>query len=215
MDQQLATFKRFPDAIQAKELEELLQEKSIPYEYVEVSSGLDSSFGAQLSKEYVIKVLHQDFERATHIIDALAARWAEEVPDDYYLFTFTNDELLDLIRYKFEWSEFDFQLAKKLLKERGVVVNEGEIQKAHESQIATAAVPEQLDVSWIQTGYFAALLGGINIFKTVTILTFKKELPDGRTIYAYKEADRVHARIMIFISVTVWLVLFIVYLLRD
>lgn len=214
MQPQLATFKRFPDAIQAKELEQLLKDKNIPCEYLEVSSGLDSSFSGQFSKEHVIKVFPDDFEKATQIVEELAAQWANDVPADYYLFSFTNEELQDLVRKKFEWSEFDYQLAKKLLAERGVVVDEAAMEKEYKQQVSEIAAPEKLDDSWVVMGYVASVLGGISIFRTVVILTSKKDLPDGRTVYSYKESDRVHARLMLVISVIVWILLLCVYLLR-
>lgn len=116
MTSELTTFKRFIDPIPAKELEEELKKQNIYCEYVEVSSGLDNSnFSGGYSKEYAVNVRMSDFERATAVSEELAVRWASDVPADYYLFSFSDNELLDLIKKKFEWSEFDYQLAKKYL----------------------------------------------------------------------------------------------------
>lgn len=214
MQPQLATFKRFPDAIQAKELQQLLLDKNIPCEYVEVSSGLDSSFSGQFSKEYVIKVLPDDFDKATRIVEDLAARWADEVPADYYLFSFTNEELQDLVKKKFEWSEFDYQLAKKLLAERGVVVDEAAMEKEYKRQLFDAALPEKIHMGWILLGFVLACLGGVfGIVTGYVISTTKKTLPDGRTIYTYAEYYRNLGRIMMYLGIVTFIIVCITRLI--
>lgn len=214
MQPQLATFKRFPDAIQAKELEQLLKDKNIPCEYLEVSSGLDSSFSSEFSKEYVIKVLPDDFEKATQVVEELAARWANEVPADYYLFSFTNEELQDLVRKKFEWSEFDYQLAKKILADRGLVVDETELKQEHKQQLFDAALPEKVPMGWIILGFALSCFGGLfGVLSGYVISTAKKNLPDGRTVYTYAEYYRNLGRNMMFLGIVVFVILSVIQLL--
>lgn len=211
----LTTFKKFSDPGQAHELEKLLQENGVVCEIVVISSGLDSSFSGQFDKEYIIKLGMDDFAKAETIVEAEAAKWLDEVPADYYLLTFTDDELREVIEKKHEWSEFDYQLAKKILKDRGVVIDETIVKQIHQQHIVQTGYPENLGESWIVSGYLTSFLGGISIFRTIVILSSKKTLPDGRIVYMYKNSDRVHARLMLFISIAVWVVLIAFFVFKK
>ena len=48
-----------------------------------------------------------------------AEKEIEVIDDDYYLLSFSDDELIDVVSKSDEWNKFDVSLAKKLLKERG------------------------------------------------------------------------------------------------
>ncbi|MFP9100732.1 hypothetical protein ACLI09_16910 [Flavobacterium sp. RHBU_24] len=119
MDAELRVFKTYAFIEEAKALKALLETNEMPAEIVEVSSGLDSNFSGEFQKEYAIKIQHKDFERAQAYLEQIAEAQIANVPDGYYLLDFTDEELHDLVQKKDEWNEFDYLLAKKLLKERG------------------------------------------------------------------------------------------------
>lgn len=62
---------------------------------------------------------NKDLKIVDNLIQVDILSHIEVVDKDYYLFSFTEIELEDLIQKKNEWSKFDFLLAKKILNDRG------------------------------------------------------------------------------------------------
>ena len=129
----------------------------------------------------------------------------DQVDKDYYLFGFSDDELLDLISKADEWSPFDFLLARKILAQRGNVLSNEEVKYLEEERINELKKPEAPQTKWIIIGYLCAALGGIlGIFIGWHLFTYKKTLPNGERLYGYSKADRKHGRIIFYISSIVW-----------
>lgn len=64
-----------------------------------------------------------------------AARF--EIPEDYYLYNYSDAELKDILFKRDEWNEFDYEAAKKILQERVENVSEHELQRLHEARLAS------------------------------------------------------------------------------
>ena len=57
-----------------------------------------SSFsGGDLLKEYEVQLKAEDFERAEQLMETRVESLMADVPEDYYLLTFTNEELHEVI----------------------------------------------------------------------------------------------------------------------
>jgi len=211
MSDNLTTFKKFTDGVAAKELEQLLIDNSIQCHLVDNSSRLGSAFSGDLEKEYEIQIQQEDFERAQHLLEVQAASLIDEVPDDYYLLTFTDDELQDLIVKRDEWGEFDYMLAKHLLEQRGKAVDENHIQKLQQERLAELAKPEKNHTGLIIAGYVCALLGGLfGITTGYVLMTSQKTLPDGTRVPTYTKDDRVHGRFILILGVIVLVALVLI-----
>ena len=135
----------------------------------------------------------------------------ETVDKDHYLFGFTDEELFEIISKPDEWNEFDFQLAKKILRERGKEINQDTINLLKKQRLNDLAKPEEGQRNWIYAGYIFALLGGlIGVFIGWHLSTYRKTLPNGQQVYGYKQEDRKHGRriwikgaIMFIVSLTI------------
>lgn len=160
MDNEFTSFRKYPDIVQAEQLEQLLIENNIECILTNNSSGLDSNFSSELLTEYEVKVRFNNFKKAEHLVEELAEVQLNQLPDNYYLLEFTDEELYDIVVKKDEWNEFDYLLALKLLKKRGQPVDDEQIKELNNKRITELAKPEKDQTVWIAIGYTLALFGG-------------------------------------------------------
>lgn len=208
----LLVYKRFYEQELANELIEILNANGIEFEVTEDRESLDSLYGDKhFSKQYFVKIKGDDFEKVDSILLKLSDKELETADKDHYLYGFTDEELFEIISKPDEWSKFDFQLSKRILKERGKEINQDTIDLLKKQRLNDLAKPEEGQKNWIYAGYLFALLGGlIGVFIGWHLSTYRKTLPNGQQIYGYKQADRKHGRriwilgtIMFVISLTI------------
>jgi hypothetical protein len=208
----LLVYKRFYEQERANGLTELLADNGIEFELTEDKENLDALYGdKQFSKQYFVKIKADDFKKVDSILLNLSEKELETVDKDHYLFGFTDEELFEIISKPDEWNEFDFQLAKKILRERGKEINQNTIDLLKKQRLNDLAKPEEGQRNWIYAGYIFALLGGlIGVFIGWHLSTHRKTLPNGQQVYGYKLEDRKHGRriwiigaIMFIVSLTI------------
>lgn len=182
------TFRTFSDQQFAKEFIALLSEHQI--EHVLESSGSINplSRSAADNEQFYVKIRGVDFNKAHQALREFYARQVEQVESDYYLFSFTKEELLDLIQHPNDWSDFDYALATKLLKEQGV-------QEIEHTVILPEEVRQKEKPSFseddLMRGILTSLLGGfMGVWNGWHVLNDKIILPSGEEDYAYSEPDR-------------------------
>jgi hypothetical protein len=201
---EFVTYEKFATIAELKEFVELLQANTIPYELEDDVQLFDASF-ANIShhRDYRIQLLPEDFDRVNELRNKQSEVELNEIDPDYYLFQFTDEELIDLISKQDEWSPFDFQLAQKILKDRGREVSKQEIDRLKDKRVTELSKPEKHDKGWIIIGYIFAFLGGlIGIIIGYYIVSSKKTLPTGEQVYTYSEADRKHGSYILLIAIT-------------
>lgn len=204
MNDNFTSFRKYPDASQAKGLEQFLKENNIECLYIDNSPRLGTAFGGEMQKEYEIQLRQPDFEKATLLLEELAKEEVNQLPDDYYLLEFTDDELIDVVVKKDEWNEFDYLLAIQLLKERGKTIDEELINSLNKRRIEDLAKPESDQTAWIIAGYAFALMGGLlGLITGYVIWTADKTLPNGQKVYTYSKRDRKHGKRIVIVSLIV------------
>lgn len=200
MDTVFVTFRKHNDINEIKQLEALLAENGIGSVVKDVSSSLDNSLSGSF-REYELQVAQQDFDKASDVLREVADDMLDNVPADYYLYDFTNDELKEVLAHQDEWGEFDYLLARKLLSEKGVAIDEEQLKTMHSERIAELSKPEPSQKGWIIAGYIMALLGGLGgIFTGYVIWSAKKTLPNGIIINSYNDTDREQGKIVMIIG---------------
>ena len=212
MKEEFITFQKFNEQVSALELGKLLKENNIEYLLEDNSVNSDPIMSNnEFSKDFRVKLQRKDFEKADNLLQQLSQAEIDEIDKNYYLFSFSDDELIDLIAKRDERSQFDFLLAQKLLKERGKEISPEMIEQIKKERIIELSKPEESQTSWIISGYVFALLGGLlGIFIGWYLSTHKKTLPNGNRIYVYSAIDRKHgSRILIVgvIFLTFWLIM--------
>ena len=198
------TFRRFKDPTAAKEFIHFLQHEEIQYELEDASPQFDVTFANNpRDKEVHIKLLQSDFSRVKNL---LAEREKDleisDMPADYYLLQFSDEELMEILIKPDEWNAIDYNLSQKILKNRGKEVNSDFLAALKKERNETLSLPEKSEKSWIYTGYVFALLGGLlGLFIGWHLMTFKKTLSDGTRVYGYVASDRKNGRYILIIGI--------------
>jgi hypothetical protein len=207
MEQTYATFRQFATLEQANELVQTLNAAGIEALQPGNGQALDNSFGGgSLQNEYEVKLKPADFEKANQLLEDNVEAYLNQADTDYYLFSFSNDELYEILIHADEWNEFDFKLAQKILAQRrGQPVDEELVRKLKSDRLEALAKPEGGQGAWIIFGYVLALLGGfLGLIIGYCLWTFRKTLPNGETVPTYGASDRNHGRTIFFIGVGVF-----------
>lgn len=200
---EFVTFQRFSEKLNAEQLIALLDKHQIETVLEDNTSSLDSSFGGSgLGSDYAVKLRQADFEKANHILIEDSIADLDSIDKDYYLISFTDDELRDVLAHRDEWSTFDFLLAQKLLKERGSEVNQETLDQLKQQRIAELSRPEPRQTGAIVSGYVLALLGGlVAIVIGGYLFTHKKTFPNGERVLVYSESDRAHGKRIFYLGI--------------
>lgn len=184
----------------------LLKENNIDYLIEESPARFNPAFVDNgLEKEFTVKIKKEDFAKAEKIQEKIILDQLDHVDSDYYLFNFSDQELMEILTNRYEWGQFDFLLAQKLLKERGTQVSAEELETLKDEHLSVLAAPEESEKGWIMAGYISVLFGGlIGIVIGWFLYKTKKMLPNGDIIYSYSETDRKHGFIIFSIGIVVF-----------
>jgi hypothetical protein len=199
------TYRTFNDYGLVRELEATLAEHEIAYVTENTSLPFDPSFANNpVNQEYRVKIQSEDFEKANAALIKEASEHLDEADQDHYLFAFSDEELIQLISKRDEWSDYDFLLAQRILKERGRIIEDKELADLEEKRLQELNKFEKINPGWIYAGFLFALLGGIfGIMMGWFISSNTKTLANGKTIYCYSDADRSKGRIMLTAGIVV------------
>lgn len=201
MSHPYVTFKKYPDAKQARAIQELLLENGVECIFVNNSSQLGSLSG-DASHEYELQLNPENFEKAEALLEKDAENMLTDLPEDYYMLEFSDEELREVVVKHYEWSEFDYMLARRLLAERGHGIDEAHIKVMRAEEIKELAKPEGNQKGWIFAGYLFALLGGFfGIIIGYVLMSSNKTLPDGNVVHTYDEATRKQGKTILFVSI--------------
>lgn len=141
-----------------------------------------------------LMVRGEDFNQGHAVIESYYAQSLDTVEADYYLFSFTDTELFEILQKSDEWGHFDYVLAQKLLRDRGYDISADDLRSLKEKRVAELSRPE------------AAPVGpavGMGLLSSYIVATHKKTLPDGQQVYSYSASNRRRAIIIFYIIAAV------------
>ena len=215
MPEPYLTYQKFATQGDAAMLIQLLEDNAIAFTFEDYSLAFDPSFANNAqSNEFRIKLKKKDFEIVDQIQLDSYADAINTVEDDYYLFSFTEKELLEILVKSDEWSKFDVVLAQKILRNRGKAVSENLIQSLRQQRLEELAQPEESGSAWVYAGYIFAFMGAfLGVFIGLHLFTHKKTLPNGAVVFGHSPADRKHGIRILVISVSfiiIWAVVKII-----
>ena len=233
MAERFLTFHTFNDADIANEFAEILRGKGIDFVVEQTPQMLDSVIiGTSSFPDISIKLLPEDFNKGHSCLEEYYRPAVENVEPDYYLFSFTDKELYDLLRKPDEWGYLDFQLARKILNDRGFLVDDFSIQKLREERNKVLARPERSGLFLYLVAYFFMLCGLLYVlsplfnffdytFCSTVVSIFigrhigrtRKVLPDGQRVLYYNEKDRNHGKMIMRIGLVIFFCGVLKYLL--
>jgi len=200
---QYLTFRKVQTQEEAYALQELLIQHNIPSKLEESSALLGAAIlGQQFDPPFHVKIPADNFTKATAVVHAAVNINVNEVEPDYYLLSFSTDELKDVLAKKDEWGSYDHALALQLLKERGIMFTDRELEAMQQQRMQELARPAEGKAIWPWIAYLSVILTGVLglIVTGALVRTAKKTLPDGSRVYVYREDVRRHGRNFLIIS---------------
>jgi hypothetical protein len=212
MTDKYLTFQKFNDLGLANTIAERLKQNGIDYLLENNQKIFDPSFANNtVDADISLKIKPGDFSNAHQTLENFYKDQLGAVDPGYYLFEFTDGELMEIISKPDEWGHFDYQLAQKILKDRGKEIKKEDINLLNAKRIEDLAKPERTENYWIYLGYLTAIFGGIfGILLGSCLVYFRKTLPDGKRVYAYSDAVRRQGRIIFVLSIIsfiIWTIL--------
>ncbi len=202
---ELITVKEFQDRELLEEYVELFEKAGIPFSLEDSKPRFDATFSNDESRRYYrINVAPVDLKNALALCERMDERIMADLPSDYYLFRFSDEELRDVLVRSFEWNSLDVSLARKILTERGVPFSDEKIAEERQEITDKLDAPEKEDTLIVVCGYIFCLLGGIlGLILALVILNSKKTTHDGYRVPRYNAATRSHARNMFLLFIVV------------
>lgn len=203
------TFQKFNDAGLAEVVAGKLKDLHIEFQLENEQPNFDPSYAFNHVEPTIhLKIQANDFLKAQRVLEEYYQGQLQDVDPDYYLLSFSNRELEEIIEKPDEWGHFDYVLAKALLAERGLAITPAKAGQLKKERLHQLAKPETTGIYWICAGYLFAILGGVLGLLLGYIMAYlKKTLPDGERIYVYHAADRLHGKrilILSIISIPAW-----------
>ncbi|QQQ27203.1 hypothetical protein [Chryseobacterium indoltheticum] len=208
MSAELSTYRKFIYKDDALELIKILEENHITYELANNSSQLDSSFGGDINtKQFELKIQKEDFEVVEKLEEELVKADVENAEEDYHLFDYSDEELIEIVTKKEEWNKFDYLLALKILKQRGKEINPELLKVINKQRIESLSTQEDSPTWLIIIGYASAFFAGfLGIFIGGYLMYYKKALPNGDKIYGFERKDRNHGQNILILSGAAFLI---------
>lgn len=195
----LLTFQNFNDPALAQAVAERLAAAGIPYEIEHQNLHIDAAIiGNTPEFSTDVMIAPEDFVRARATLESYYEAHLQHVDPGYYLFDFTDKELLEILATPDEWGAFDYVLARKLLIERGHAITTEYTDDLKAKRLRQLAKYDNLGSEGVVSGYIVA--------------TKKKTLPDGSQVPAYSPGARKRGWILFGLAV-IALMLLLWYLL--
>ncbi len=213
---ELKVYQKFNDEVLADELATQLTKQGISIKIEDNQQYFDPSFsGNPLNREIRVMLVPGDFERADKIMSAYYKEMLESIEPDYYLFKFSNKELLDIVHHREDWGPLDYELALKLLNDRGVNIGDETESSKQRKQSKALAAPEPAAKSLWLVGYICALFGGLlGVLVGMHIAYTKKTLADGTSVWRYTDKDRNRGSVLLMFSVASLILWFLIRVVR-
>jgi hypothetical protein len=202
---QLTTYEKFFNPDQAQPVLAILKEHAIPHEFVTIKQVVDQVIaGGGPAYQYEIKIPANQFEKANRLLRENIKVDLDEVDPDYYLFSFQDFELIEILKKPDEWGRLDYVIALKILESRGISYTSEELDALWNNRMEKLARPEQEGRGWVFAGRFFALMGGFfGVLIGLVLIQSTKTLPDGRKVYTYDEETRKQGKNILYISLIV------------
>jgi hypothetical protein len=181
-----------------------------------------------MRNDFRIMLSPDDFTKADKILGDYYENLLNNVSKEYYLFSFSNTELIEIVRKPDEWGDLDYQLAQNILKDRGSEITEAELKDLKEIRIEALSSPPKSQIELVVLGYALILFGGFAFFYGLKFWPFgfplatifgallsqtKKTLPTGEIIYFFNLNDKKHGNIIFNIGLSLCITITVLLLL--
>ena len=134
------TFQQFNDPGLASAIAEKLEAQQIECVVEKVKPLLEPGFFRNPVEQTIhLKVRVSDLDEAHKALEEYYRRRLQDVDPGYYLFSFTDIELLEIVAKPDEWGHFDYVLARALLADRGLEIPDETIENMKKERLRQLA----------------------------------------------------------------------------
>jgi hypothetical protein len=194
---------RCRDPISLKQIAELLDAAGIAYQRSALPEMFDLGkigAGARDDAVVVVSVPRNLYDAARAAMES--AYLKTSLPENHYLLTSTDEELVEIVGQASEWSAFDVAHARRLIGERGIDTKKIEDKRAEHLRQLRLGRPASKKLIFFGWG-FSVLGGLIGIGIAWSLCYMKEKTPDGE-FPAYDEKSRAIGKRMLKVAVAVF-----------
>lgn len=199
-------YKSFHNVEEAKEFAKILDKNNILYLAESTETILDESIvGTGMLPKVVIKILPKDFKKVNGFIAYQIAELDYADVEDHYLNQLDNDELLEIFAKPDEWSIEDANVAKLIIRQRGVEISKEEISGLRAQRLAEIRAGKS-EHKFIMLLYFIGICVGL-FFSPLFVIAglgmgyyygFSKNVDlDGEKYFTFDAATRGLGKLML------------------
>lgn len=202
MSADLLTFEKFNDPELAATIAAQLKAQGVNAVIENEGPGFDVTFANNSFEPNIhLKLDPADFNKARSALEQYYQGQLADMDPGYYLFSFSDAELLDLVKNPDEWGPLDYALAKQILAEHGNPISPEEEAAFQQERIKALTKPEKSQLLWIVLGYIAAFLFPLLGVILGYILAYtKKTLPNGEQVNVYSSNEVRHGKRILILS---------------
>lgn len=114
-------FQRFATAEEAQNIADWLRDKGLELRISGIKRNANIAFtGVVTPMEIAIEMPTKQMGKAREMLKAEVKNWLEWVPEDYFLLSFENHELVELVRHPEKWDILEEFMAEFILERRGI-----------------------------------------------------------------------------------------------
>jgi hypothetical protein len=212
-----ATYEKFFNPEQAEPVLDILKDNEIPYEFAPINAPVDQIItGGGPGYAYEVKIPANQFETVNRLMREKIQINLNEIDPDYYLFTFDDNELIDILKEPDEWGRLDYVIAREILETRGIRFSNEDLDAFWNKKMEKLAQPAKAGKLSGLGGYslsvmlcFAGIVTGLVYWQST------KTLPNGSRFYIYDEETRKLGKNMFYLSLIITAVALTIVLARS
>lgn len=165
-------FRKFPTIEEALEIAGMMDKRNISYQIVDSTPryGLVTNSTFDINP-VLIKVKAEDLDEANRLF----AENVDADDDSHYLYSFSDDDLKEVIASPDDWTTREQAIAGRIIQQRGITITADEIRGARlkvqkeKEQIITENKPVNKTYSWFLTIAILSMFNTILISLTSTV----------------------------------------------
>ncbi|MFT4760356.1 MAG: hypothetical protein ACI9XO_003053 [Paraglaciecola sp.] len=205
-------YKSFHNVEEAKEFAKILDSKSILYLAESTDTILDKSIvGTGMLPKVIIKILAKDFKKVNGFIAYQIAELDYADVADHYLNQLDNGELLEIFAKPDEWSIEDANVAKLIVRQRGIEISKEEISDLRRKRLTSIRAGKS-EHKLTMLLYFGGIIVGL-LFSPLFVIAglgmgyyygFSKNVDlDGEKYFTFDATTRGLGKLMLIVGIVI------------
>lgn len=219
-------YRSFPEITEAQELSEVLKAANVAHLLRQNDQTAISFMNSHSGDRYLIMVKEGDIKKADEVLLASV----KELDITGHPF---NDmsvmELEDVLRNKDEWNIVEVEIAKRILKDKGLDVSESKIQKLEAEKIEELRKEKKGNIAlyvvallccvpwalswWVSGGWMFYFSGSLAVAISANYAFAKTRLVNGERVFTYNAQTRLIGKLIFLLIIVLYLISLVSWLM--